>query len=185
MVRYCRTLVKLNHNTLRSYVESSNSAQLRSVAAQASSIAKMETRLEENVTLVKAIPEELRRLCSANKCVKMESVIHKVLRFDDSDYFKTIGARIFSFMQRIWYAIGIITTIYPQAYPLKINRMINFMTYRAVISLQNIIPAQLERSWRQEPAILDDALRRVTPIHLEFLDSWEVCQYIQRFMLND
>ena len=49
------------------------------------------------------------------------------------------------------------------------------MTYKAVISLQTSIPAQLERSWTQEPATLVDALGRVTPVHLEFLDSWEVC----------
>ena len=77
MVRYRSTLVKLNHNTLRSYVESSNSGQLRSVAAQASDIANIETRLEENVTLVRAIQEELKRLCSANKCVEVESVIYQ------------------------------------------------------------------------------------------------------------
>ena len=87
-------------------------------------------------------------------------------------------------MQRIRYALGFITIVYPQVYPPTMNRMINFMTYKAVVSLQNVIPAQLERSWTQEPAILDDALGRVTPIHLELLDSWEVCQYMQRFMLN-
>lgn len=48
------------------------------------------------------------------------------------------------------------------------------MTYNAVISLQTSIPAQLERCWTQEPATLEDALGRVTPVHLEFLDSWEV-----------
>lgn len=53
-------------------------------------------------------------------------------------------------------------------------RKLNFLTYEAVISLQTSIPTQLERCWTQEPAILDDALGRVTPIHTEFLDSWEV-----------
>ena len=48
------------------------------------------------------------------------------------------------------------------------------MTYNAVISLQTRIPAHLDRSWTQEPATLEDALGRVTPFHLEFIDSWEV-----------
>ena len=55
-----------------------------------------------------------------------------------------------------------------------VRRNVNILTYKAVVSLQNNIPAQLERCWTQEPAILEDALGRVTPIHLEFLDSWEV-----------
>ena len=55
-----------------------------------------------------------------------------------------------------------------------VGRKVNWMTYTAVVSLQNSIPAQLERCWSQEPATLEDALGRVTPVHLEFLDSWEV-----------
>lgn len=53
-------------------------------------------------------------------------------------------------------------------------RKVNLLTYKTVISLQTSISAQLERSWTQEPATLEDALGRVTPVHLEFLDSWEV-----------
>ena len=48
------------------------------------------------------------------------------------------------------------------------------MTYNAVLSLQARIPPQLDRCWTQEPVILEDALGRVTPFHLEFIDSWEV-----------
>lgn len=55
-------------------------------------------------------------------------------------------------------------------------RKVNFLTYKAVMSLQTSIPAQLERCWTQEPAILEDALGRIFPVHLEFLDSWEVCR---------
>ena len=48
------------------------------------------------------------------------------------------------------------------------------MTYQAVMSSQTNIPAGIERCWTQEPTMLEDALGRVTPIHLEFVDSWEV-----------
>ena len=53
-------------------------------------------------------------------------------------------------------------------------RRINSRTYDAVLSLQARIPARLDRSWTQDPVILEDALGRVTPFHLEFIDSWEV-----------
>lgn len=79
------------------------------------------------------------------------------LRFD-MDYLKSLGADILSFMQKIW--------------------KVNFLTYKAVISLQTSIPAQLERCWTQEPATLEDALGRVTAVHLEFLDSWEAFEAV-------
>lgn len=56
----------------------------------------------------------------------------------------------------------------------KSFRNINSMTYNAVVSLQARIPPQLDRFWTQEPVMLEDALGRVTPFHLEFIDSWEV-----------
>ena len=48
------------------------------------------------------------------------------------------------------------------------------MTYNAVLELQARMPAQLDKCWTQDPVILVDALGRVTPFHLEFIDSWEV-----------
>lgn len=48
------------------------------------------------------------------------------------------------------------------------------MTYNAVVALQARIPAQLDRTWAQDPIILEDALGRFMPFHLECIDSWEV-----------
>ena len=45
---------------------------------------------------------------------------------------------------------------------------------QALVSLQARIPAQLNRSWTQDPVVLSDALGRVSPFHLDFIDSWEV-----------
>ena len=53
-------------------------------------------------------------------------------------------------------------------------RTINSMTYNAVVALQTHIPAQLDRTWTQDPVILEDALGRVSRFYLEFIDSWEV-----------
>ena len=48
------------------------------------------------------------------------------------------------------------------------------MTYNAILMLQAQLPAQLDKCWAQDPVILEDAIGRVTPFHLEFIDSWEV-----------
>ena len=48
------------------------------------------------------------------------------------------------------------------------------MTYNAVLELQARMPAQLDKFWTQDPVIFEDALGRVTPLHVEFIDSWEV-----------
>ena len=61
-------------------------------------------------------------------------------------------------------------------------RKINSMTCNAIISLQARIPAQLDRSWTQEPVMLEDALGRVTRFHLEFIDCWEVGRANLRYL---
>ena len=45
---------------------------------------------------------------------------------------------------------------------------------KALVSLQARIPAQLNRSWTQDPVVLSDALGRLLHFHLDFIDSWEV-----------
>lgn len=53
-------------------------------------------------------------------------------------------------------------------------RIINVRTYKILEALQMEIPNTLERTWTQEPVMLEDALGRRTPIHLEFINSREV-----------
>ena len=50
----------------------------------------------------------------------------------------------------------------------------NLMTYRAIVNLQSCLPQQLERCWTQEPVMLKDPLGRNTPVHLEFIETWEM-----------
>lgn len=69
-------------------------------------------------------------------------------------YFRQLGADILSMMQRIWST--------------------NIMTYKAIITLQSQLPRQLERTWTQDPVILKDPLGRITPVHLEFVETYEV-----------
>jgi hypothetical protein len=55
---------------------------------------------------------------------------------------------------------------------------LNFRTYNAVVELQTKIPQKFQPCWIQEPLILTDPLGRVTPIHLELINSWAVFQSV-------
>lgn len=75
------------------------------------------------------------------------------------DSIRNFGAELLCFMQNIW--------------------KVNVLTYKAVVTLHSRIPPQLERCWTQEPITLRDPLGRVAPVHLEFIETWEV-----RFQLS-
>ena len=77
------------------------------------------------------------------------------------DFMRNLGAELLFFMQKIW--------------------NINILTYKAIVTLQSRLPPQLERCWTQEPVTLRDPLGRVTPVHLEFIETWEVCCHHQSF----
>ena len=49
---------------------------------------------------------------------------------------------------------------------------INVATYKAVLALQNLLPSHLERSLINEPFVLEDAIGRMSPVHLQFISSW-------------
>jgi len=49
----------------------------------------------------------------------------------------------------------------------------NIATYNAVIAIQGSLSGGLERSLIQEPFILEDAVGRISPVHLQFINSWE------------
>lgn len=50
---------------------------------------------------------------------------------------------------------------------------INIATYKAVMDIQRGLPSHLERCLIQEPFILEDAIGRITPVHLQFINSWD------------
>lgn len=50
---------------------------------------------------------------------------------------------------------------------------INLATYHTVISIQGIITGGLQRSLNYEPFILEDAIGRIAPVHMQFINSWE------------
>jgi uncharacterized Zn finger protein (UPF0148 family) len=50
---------------------------------------------------------------------------------------------------------------------------INIATYQAVIRSQTPLPSRLERGLIEEPVILEDAIGRIAPVHLQFVTSWD------------
>jgi Ubiquitin-like domain len=50
-------------------------------------------------------------------------------------------------------------------------------TYRKVSEIQDSLPSHLERTLFKEPFILEDALGRIFPLSLEFVDSWEFLDF--------
>jgi hypothetical protein len=50
---------------------------------------------------------------------------------------------------------------------------INVATYKMVLELKTSLPGYLERSLLNEPFILEDAIGRISPVHLQFISSWE------------
>ncbi|MCJ1377618.1 hypothetical protein MMC17_000713 [Xylographa soralifera] len=48
---------------------------------------------------------------------------------------------------------------------------VNVATYKAVVAIQEGLPSRLERMLYQEPFILEDAIGRVAPVHMQFISS--------------
>ena len=61
----------------------------------------------------------------------------------------------------------------------------NIATYHAVISIQSSLPGRLERSLIEEPFILEDAIGRVAPVHLQFVTSWEAFNAVLELRFKD
>jgi hypothetical protein len=78
------------------------------------------------------------------------SKFKEALRFE---WFTQFGAEIKDFMLRI------------------IN--INIATYNTVISIQGVISGGLQRSLAHEPFLLEDVIGRISPVHVQFINSWD------------
>jgi hypothetical protein len=50
---------------------------------------------------------------------------------------------------------------------------INIATYQAVTRSQTPLPSRLERGLIEAPVILEDAIGRIAPVHLQFVTSWD------------
>lgn len=50
--------------------------------------------------------------------------------------------------------------------------MINLATYKCVLSIQELINHRVDNSMSQAPFLLEDAIGRVAPVHMQFITSW-------------
>ncbi|KAE9370054.1 hypothetical protein N431DRAFT_344057 [Stipitochalara longipes BDJ] len=55
---------------------------------------------------------------------------------------------------------------------------VNIAMYKAVLNIQAGLPSSLERALIQEPFILEDAIGRIAPIHMQFISSWEAFEAV-------
>ena len=51
--------------------------------------------------------------------------------------------------------------------------VMHMATYKAILDIRGCLPSHLERSLYQEPFILEDAIGRIAPVHMQFISSWE------------
>ena len=49
----------------------------------------------------------------------------------------------------------------------------NVVIYRTVVDIRTILPSRLERTLIQEPFLLEDAIGRIAPVHMQFIASWD------------
>lgn len=62
--------------------------------------------------------------------------------------------------------------------------IINVATYKAIIDIRRCLPSHLERSLYQEPFILEDAMGRIAPVHMQFISSWEAFDCVLELRFN-
>ena len=61
----------------------------------------------------------------------------------------------------------------------------NMAIYREVVALRSALATQIPRSLSEEPFILEDALGRVSPVHLGFITSWEAFDAVLMVRFKD
>ena len=80
-------------------------------------------------------------------------------------WFRQLGSELKSMMQRIFKT--------------------NVATYEAVVALQRVLPSHLERAMFRDPFVLEDAIGRISPVHMDFINSWDAFDAILRLCFQD
>ncbi|ORX97798.1 hypothetical protein BCR34DRAFT_456510, partial [Clohesyomyces aquaticus] len=94
-----------------------------------------------------------------------DSVTNKIADALRLDWLRQLGTELKGFMRRII--------------------AMNIATYHAVVSIQSALPSWLERGLIEEPFILEDAIGRVAPVHLQFVTSWDAFNAILEIRFKD
>lgn len=94
------------------------------------------------------------RMEENNRLILSVSVIStKIMEALRLEWLRQLGAELKDFMRKIF--------------------CVNVATYKAVLAIQEGLASSLERTLYQEPFVLEDAIGRVTPVHTQFINSWE------------
>jgi hypothetical protein len=110
-----------------------------------------ESNLNKQDAILKSIND---RLENANLLITAgNSVTAKLTDALRLDWLRKLGTELKGYMHRII--------------------AMNIATYHAVISIQSALPGRLERGLIEEPFILEDAIGRIAPVHLQFVTSWD------------
>ncbi|KAH4208388.1 hypothetical protein HBH70_183360 [Parastagonospora nodorum] len=122
-----------------------------------------ESNARKQDTILKSIND---RLDDTNRLIACGSLvtanIAEALRLD---WLRQLGTELKVFMRRII--------------------AMNIATYHAVISIQAALPSRLERSLIEEPFVLEDAIGRIAPVHLQFVTSWDAFNAVLEIRFRD
>jgi hypothetical protein len=61
----------------------------------------------------------------------------------------------------------------------------NVAIYRLVVDIRALLPSRLERTLVQEPFLLEDATGRISPVHLQFIASWNAFDAVLETRFRD
>ena len=61
----------------------------------------------------------------------------------------------------------------------------NMAIYDTMRAIKSFLPSYLERTLIEEPFILEDAIGRLSPVHLQFICSWEAFEDVMEHRFRD
>ncbi len=111
----------------------------------------MESASKEQELLLKDVKDKLEE---SNKQIRAgNAVTLKISEALRLDWIRQLGNDLKTFMRKIF--------------------VMNIATYKAIMDIRRCLPSHLERSLYQEPFILEDAIGRIAPVHMQFISSWQ------------
>lgn len=132
----------------------------RSLAAQDAALDTLRSEMQNNAALVSSMKSILCTMYQkfswfTKLLVSVKSMVSQGFRLNLATH-----RAVMSIQQSLGYS-----TV-SQAFRL------NQATYRAVMSIQQSLGLSMDRALIQTPFVLEDALGRVAPVHLQFITSW-------------
>ncbi|KUJ09638.1 uncharacterized protein LY89DRAFT_597775 [Mollisia scopiformis] len=125
-----------------------------------SSESKIDDEMQKQTVIVAEVRDRLKENNTLISAVATK--VTDALRFE---WFRQLGSELKSMMNRIFRT--------------------NVATFEAVVAIQRVLPSHLERSMFRDPFILEDAIGRISPVHMDFINSWEAFDAILRLRFQD